>query len=104
MTQGQVAVWLSFVRMKHHADLASEGVLDDGDPAGGDPGALGVEEGLAAVALQLGEAGHAGAVWRARCDGHAARHRVLHPATAREIPIQHTVLLLAATGQAIYFL
>ena len=66
-------------------------MLDDGDPVGGDAGALGVEEGLAAVALQLGEAGHAGAVRRARCDGHAPRHRVLHPATARERLIQHTV-------------
>ena len=66
-------------------------MLDDGDPVGGDPGALGVEEGLTAVALQLGEAGYAGAVRRARCDGHAARHRVLNPATAGEIRIQYTV-------------
>ena len=32
-------------------DLASEGALDHGDSVGGDSGALGVKEGLAAVAL-----------------------------------------------------
>ena len=33
------------------SDLASEGALDHGDSVGGDSGALGVKEGLAAVAL-----------------------------------------------------
>lgn len=61
------------------SDLASEGALDHGDSVGGDSGALGVEERLAAVALQLGEPGHAGAVGGAWRHG-ASACRVFQPA------------------------
>jgi len=41
----------SLAPLRRCARLASEGALDHGDSVGGDSGALGVKEGLAAVAL-----------------------------------------------------
>jgi len=41
----------SLALLRRCARLASEGALDHGDSVGGDSGALGVKEGLAAVAL-----------------------------------------------------